>query len=71
MRNKATGAAIDPKLIAAVKKYEDAARKTGLGSFTANQVGGKVIDSDSELGESSDDADKFEREPAEISNGLP
>ena len=59
LREKETGQAPDPRLVAEVRAHEDAIRKTGMGSFKASQVG-HAADSDSDLGESTDD-DKFER----------
>ena len=59
LREKETGQAPDPRLVAEVRAHEDAIRKTGMGSFKASQVG-PAADSDSDLGESTDE-DTFRR----------
>ena len=60
MRQKSTGLAVDPRLVAEVKGHEDHLAKTGMSSFKATQMGGGLGDSDSS-GESSDDGNKFAR----------
>ena len=59
LREKETGQAPDPRLVAEVRAHEEATRKTGMGSFKASQVG-PAADSDSDLGESTDE-DQFAR----------
>jgi hypothetical protein len=69
------GKAIDPKLFAEVRAYEDSLVKAGMGSFKASQMGGQIVDSDSDLGESTDENEKFERldiaSPVAIESTLP
>jgi len=59
------GSEIDLKLVAEVKAYEESQMKAGMGSFKASQMGGQIHeDSDSDLGQSSDEdgKNKFERD---------
>ena len=48
-----------------MKANEDQMAKSGMGGFKASMTGGGIVDSDSDLGSSSDDNAKFDREQDE------
>jgi hypothetical protein len=55
LKHKETGQPVDPRLLAEVRMYEEKLMKAGLGGFKGTQTGSKIIDSDSDLGQSSDE----------------